>query len=206
MIEIITRRLGQVRYAEGLDIQLDARSRVLGGSPDELLLLEHLPVVTLGRRGGEIRASALEALHTEVIQTDRGGLATWHGPGQLVGYPIVDLARRGLDITTMVNRLGYAMRDVCSNLGLDRLFYDPDRPGLYRDGRKLGAIGMHIHRGVTTHGFALNVDCDLRGFQAIVACGQAGMETTNLAVELGRPIAMESVMDGIQASLDLSGV
>jgi lipoyl(octanoyl) transferase len=65
---------------------------------------------------------------------------------------------------------------------------------------------MHIHRGVTTHGFALNVDCDLRGFQAIVACGQAGMETTNLAVELGRPIAMESVMDGIQASLDLSGV
>jgi lipoate-protein ligase B len=205
MIEIIVRKLGQVCYAEGLEIQLDARSRVLDGAPDELLLLEHSPVVTLGRRGGEIRAGALETLDTEVIQTDRGGLATWHGPGQLVGYPIVDLARRGLDITTMVNRLGYAMRDVCINLGLKDLVYDPDRPGVYREGKKIGAIGMHIHRGVTTHGFALNVDCDLRGFRAIVACGQAGMETTSLAVELGRSIAMESVMDGIQASLDLSG-
>tara|TARA_B100000674_G_C37920728_1_gene953150 strand:- start:546 stop:1124 length:579 start_codon:yes stop_codon:yes gene_type:complete len=192
-----------VDYARGLEIQNEARDRVLGGAPDELLLLEHTPIVTLGRRGGEVDNEALQAMNTSVLQTNRGGLATWHGPGQLVGYPIVNLHRRGINVLEMVNRLGDTMRSLCQDAGIKEATYECSRPGVYIEGRKLGAIGMHIHRGVTTHGFALNVDCDLRGFRSIVACGQVGMETTSLAQELGQPVSMAHVLDQIEHLLNL---
>ena len=197
-MEIIIKRLGLVDYTEGLELQNGARDRVLSGGPDELLLLEHTPVVTLGRRGGEVDKAALQAMDTVVLETNRGGLATWHGPGQLVGYPIVNLHRRGITVLEMVNRLGEGMQALCEQSGVPGTNYECSRPGVYIDGRKLGAIGMHIHRGVTTHGFALNVDCDLRGFQSIVACGQVGMETTSLAKELGRPVSMDRILDRVE--------
>jgi len=201
-VEIFIRRLGLVDYERGLGIQEEARDRVLAGGRDELLLLEHAPVVTLGRRGGDVNKADLEASNTAIVQTDRGGLATWHGPGQLVGYPIVDLGRRGISVLEMVNMLGRGMQRLCEELGLPRAEYECERPGVYIDGRKLGAIGMHIHRGVTTHGFALNVDCDLSGFRSIVACGQVGMETTSLAKELGRTVPMETVIEKVERFFD----
>ena len=202
-MDLIVRKLGTLSHSVGLEVQLEARSRVLGGGPDELLLLEHDAVVTLGRRGGQVDRDTLGTLGTQIVQTDRGGQATWHGPGQLVGYPIVDLRRRALDIRAMVDGLGKAMEDVSRGLGLPEATYEGDRPGVYIRGRKLGAIGMHIHHGVTTHGFALNVDCDLRGFQAIEPCGDPALETTTLSRELGTAVSMDDVIQRIEKALRL---
>ncbi|MEC9072722.1 MAG: lipoyl(octanoyl) transferase LipB, partial [Myxococcota bacterium] len=163
--------LGLITYPEGLAQMEESRARVEAGGEDEVLLLEHQPVVTLGKRGGEWDRARLERMGTPVIQTDRGGLATWHGPGQLVAYPIVDLRRRGRAVPEFVALLGEAMVRVCEAAGVQGIDYDPDRPGVYVNGQKLGAIGLHIQRGVTTHGLALNVSCALDGFRAIVPCG-----------------------------------
>lgn len=185
---MILRHLGRRTYDEGLAAQSAARERVLAGGDDELLLLEHEPVVTLGRRGGEVDRAALAALGTPVVPTDRGGLATWHGPGQLVAYPIVDLRRAGRDVTGFVALLGEVMVATCAALGVPGVAYDPERPGAYLAGRKIGSIGLHVHRGVTSHGLALNVCCALDGFRAIVPCGLQGLAVTSLAAE-GAPAA-----------------
>jgi lipoyl(octanoyl) transferase len=187
---VIVCQLGRTGYASGLELQEAARERVLAGGDDELLLLEHDPVVTLGRRGGVVDREALARLATPVVETRRGGLATWHGPGQLVGYPIVHLERAHVDVTAFVRRLGALMLAIASRLGVDDAAYDDRRPGIYRAGRKLGSVGLHIHRGVTMHGFALNVDVDLAGFQAIVPCGFAGLHVSSLARELGHPASL----------------
>ncbi len=178
----LIRHLRAIAYRDALAEQLATRQRVLDGGGDELLLLEHEPpVVTLGRRGGLVDGPALARLGTEVIQTDRGGLATWHGPGQLVGYPVVNLKRLGWDVSRIVRHLGATMKSVAESYGVTDVWYDDARPGIYVDGMKLGSIGLHIHRGVTTHGFALNVCCDLEGFQAIEPCGDATLQLTTIA-------------------------
>lgn len=202
-MDLIVRKLGRLNFRVGLEAQLKARSRVLEGGTDELILLEHDEVVTLGRRGGLVDRDVLASMGTPIVHTDRGGQATWHGPGQLVGYPIVDLRRRALDIRAMVDGLGAAMEQVVRALGLSEASYEVDRPGVYIRGRKLGAIGMHIHHGVTTHGFALNVDCDLRGFQAIEPCGDPTLETTTLGRELARTVSMDEVTHQIEKALRL---
>ncbi|TNF30964.1 MAG: lipoyl(octanoyl) transferase LipB [Deltaproteobacteria bacterium] len=187
---MIVRELGRLGYVAALEVQEAARERVLAGGDDELLLLEHDPVVTLGRRGGIVDREALARLDTPVLETRRGGLATWHGPGQLVGYPIVALERAHVDVTAFVRRLGALMLAISERFGVADAAYDDARPGIYREGRKLGSIGLHIHKGVTMHGFALNVDIDLAGFQAIVPCGFAGLHVSSLAREVGRPAAL----------------
>lgn len=176
------RWLGRIAYDAGLDEQAAARARVLAGGPDELLLLEHEPVVTLGRRGGVVDQAALARLETPVVATDRGGLATWHGPGQLVAYPIFDLRRRGAGVPAFVRALGAAMVWAAGRFGVEAE-YDDARPGIYVQGRKLGSLGLHVSHGVTTHGIALNVDCDLAGFRAIDPCGDAALVITTLAAE-----------------------
>jgi len=180
---MILRELGRIGYLGALELQEAARDRVLAGGDHELLLLEHDPVVTLGRRGGVVDRATLARLETPVVETRRGGLATWHGPGQLVGYPIVHLGRARVDVTTFVRRLGDLMLAIAGRLGVTDAAYDDARPGIYREGRKLGSVGLHIHRGVTMHGFALNVDVDLAGFQAIVPCGLAGLHVSSLVRE-----------------------
>ncbi len=182
--------LGRVAYGDGLALQEAARDRVLSGGDDECLLLEHPPVVTLGRRGGVVDRAALARLETPVVETARGGFATWHGPGQLVGYPIVDTRRARVSVPALVERLGMLMRAVASDLGLDDLVYDADRPGVYRGGKKLGSIGLHLAHGVTAHGFALNVCNALDGFRAIVPCGFGELEVSTVAAELGRALSM----------------
>lgn len=201
-------RLGRVDYTRGLTLQREARDRVLRGGSDELLLLEHDPVVTAGKRGGAWDEAALERLRTPVVRVDRGGLATWHGPGQLVGYPIVDLRRLRRSVPQFVDALGAILEHTCATAGLPDARYEPERPGVYRAGRKLASIGLHIHRGVTSHGFALNIACDLAGFRAIEPCGDASLAVSDLARETGREVGLEaivaSLLGGFEARLGLT--
>jgi lipoyl(octanoyl) transferase len=193
--------LGRLAYAAGLEAQSEARARVLAGEPDELLLLEHEPVVTLGRRGGEVNVEALKAQATPVVSTDRGGFATWHGPGQLVGYPIVSLRRARLGVPEFVARLGAWLVATCEALGVDEVTYDACRPGVYVAGKKLGSIGLHIHKGVTTHGFALNVCNTLEGFDAIVVCGHQDLAVTTLAEASGRPVDLAAAREAVTRAI-----
>lgn len=192
---MIVHRPGRIDWQAAFALQSAARERVAGGSEDEIFLLEHRPVVTLGKRGGQVDEDALSRLATPVLQTDRGGLATWHGPGQLVGYPIVDIARRGLSVPSLVRWLGEAMAAVAHALDVPGATFDPDNPGVYVGGRKLGSIGLHIQRGVTTHGFALNVCNSLEGFAAITPCGVSGQQMTTLTLERGVPTRVDEVAE-----------
>jgi lipoyl(octanoyl) transferase len=191
---IEVRRLLTVDYQAAWQLQRElAEARVAGG-PDTLLLLEHPSVYTAGRRTlpGERPVD-----DTPVVDTDRGGKITWHGPGQLVGYPIIGLAEP-LDVVNFVRRLEEAMIKVCAQLGLEAGRVE-GRSGVWvpsdgvRPARKVGAIGIRVSRATTLHGFALNCDCDLSAFSAIVPCGIADAGVTSLTAELGRRIAVDDV-------------
>jgi lipoyl(octanoyl) transferase len=192
------RQLGSIDYLAAWDLQRElAESRVAGG-PDTLVLLEHPPVYTAGRRteDGE-RPSPEHAGDTPVVDTDRGGKITWHGPGQLVGYPIVGLTQP-LDVVNFVRRLEESLITVCAEYGLDAGRVD-GRSGVWlpaddvRPARKIGAIGIRVSRAVTLHGFALNCDCELGAFSSIVPCGITDAGVTSLSAELGRRVGVDDV-------------
>lgn len=194
-------RLGRLSWPDALAVQERARDEVLSGAEDRTYLLEHDPVVTLGKRGGVVDTATLARLQTPIIQTDRGGLATWHGPGQLVCYPIIDTLRARCGVRRLIRTLGAIMQGIASDLGLDDLIYDDERPGVYRDGRKLGSLGLHLSRGVTMHGFALNICNDLDGFRAIVPCGFTGLEVSTIARELHREVSMDAAFAAAERRL-----
>jgi lipoate-protein ligase B len=182
---------GRVPYRQALAWQ----ERLLAGrsaaDPDLLLLLEHPPVVTLGR--GEIMAhlrsspEELAARGIELVATSRGGSATYHGPGQLIGYPLIDLNRSGRDLHAYLRRLEEVLIRTLAEFGL-RGQRCATRTGVWIGPRKIASIGVAVRRWVTWHGFALNVDADLDGFAAIVPCGLSGVQMTSLAGELGRAV------------------
>lgn len=186
---IEVRRLGRMGYEETLALQEAARAQVIAGAPEQLLLVEHPPVITLGRRG-DVR-HVLER-RAPVLRVSRGGDVTYHGPGQLVGYPILDLDRRGRDIDRYLRALEDVLIAVARRFGL------PARrqggfTGVWLGDAKLAAIGVGIRRWVTMHGFALNV-ADLRSeFAAIVPCGLAGIGVTSLAEATGQCPGMADV-------------
>lgn len=186
--------LGRVSYEAALALQHETRDRVQAGDEDICLVLEHEPVVTLGRRGGVVDEPALASLATPVIATDRGGYATWHGPGQLVVYPIMDTRRARYGIKPLVARLGEIMIAIVEALGLEGVEFDAERPGVYLAGKKLGSIGLHLTRGITTHGFALNICNSLEGFRAIVPCGFADLQITTIAGEVGEDATIEKAL------------
>jgi lipoyl(octanoyl) transferase len=172
-----------------------AAARVAGQSPDTLLLLEHDPVLTLGRGAdpGHVLAGPGELARQgiEVIAVERGGEVTWHGPGQLVAYPIIRLADRGLLLRPFVRALEAGLVATCAAHGVAAGRRD-GHPGCWvePDGaspRKIGALGLRIERGVSYHGIALNIAPDLRAFELIDACGMPGVVSTSIAAELGRP-------------------
>jgi len=188
--------LGRVAYRDGW-----ARQRALVAAraddaiPDQLLLLEHDAVLTLGRQADErhVLASPAELRRRgmELLRVERGGEVTYHGPGQLVGYPIVKLAGRGLLLRPYVRALEAAMVDTCRALGVDAQRRD-GHPGCWVRGdtsapAKIGALGIRVERGVAWHGIALNVNPDLRDFELIDPCGMPGLVSTSIAQELGRP-------------------
>lgn len=195
---IDVRQLGTVGYRTAWQLQRDlADARVAGGA-DTLLLLEHPPVYTAGRRT-EPHERPVDG--TPVVDTDRGGKITWHGPGQLVGYPIIGLAEP-LDVVNYVRRLEEALIKVCGDLGLDTIRVD-GRSGVWlpasagRLARKVAAIGVRVSRATTLHGFALNCDCDLDAFTTIVPCGISDAGVTSLSAELGRRVVVDDVRPAV---------
>jgi lipoyl(octanoyl) transferase len=204
---IDVRQLETVAYGTAWQLQRDLADARVAGGPDTLLLLEHPPVYTAGRRT-EPHERPLDG--TPVVNTDRGGKITWHGPGQLVGYPIIGLGEP-LDVVNYVRRLEESLIKVCGDLGLQVGRVD-GRSGVWvpagggRPERKVAAIGVRVVRGTTLHGFALNCDCDLSAFTTIVPCGIADAGVTSLSAELGRTVAVAevraAVADAVCAALD----
>ncbi len=196
-------RLGRVGYDEAWAMQRDLHARrVAGEIGDTVLLLEHDPVFTAGRRT-EVWERPADG--TPVVDVDRGGKITWHGPGQLTGYPIVMLPKP-IDVIGHVRRLEDAMMAACEALGLATVRVD-GRSGTWVPAdsrgpdRKVAAIGVRVARGVTMHGFALNCDCDLGGFDQIVPCGITDAGVTSLSRELGRDVTVAEALPVVEAAL-----
>jgi lipoyl(octanoyl) transferase len=175
---VITRWLGRVEYAQTLEAMQRFTDERGAGTPDELWLLEHPPVFTLGMAADP--SHVLAPGDIPVVQTDRGGQVTYHGLGQLVVYPLLDLRRAGLNVRTLVTTLEQAVIDLLRPHGITAQGRR-EAPGVYVEGRKLASIGMRIRRGCSYHGLALNVDMDLAPFARINPCGMAGLEVTQLA-------------------------
>jgi lipoyl(octanoyl) transferase len=200
-------RAGTVPYEEAWAQQRELHAqRVAGEVPDTLLLLEHLSVYTAGRRT-EPHERPFDG--TPVVDVDRGGKITWHGPGQLVGYPIVALPDP-VDVVAYVRRLEEALIEVCAGFGLSTgrvegrsgVWVAADAPGQgIRHERKVAAIGVRVARGVTMHGFALNCDPDLGAFSAIVPCGIPDAGVTSLSAELGRDISTADAIEPVEAAM-----
>ncbi|MEO8090851.1 MAG: lipoyl(octanoyl) transferase LipB [Gemmatimonadales bacterium] len=189
---LVVHDLGRREYAEVLELQRRlCRQRVAGESnEDVLLLVEHDPVVTLGRgtRAGSLLLprAELERRGVEVFEVERGGDVTFHGPGQLVGYPVVDLRRHREDLHWYLRRLEAGLIGALGQLGVDAGPH-PGLTGVWTEGRKIASIGIHVKQWVTFHGFALNVSTDLSYFDLIVPCGIKDVIMTSVAVELCRP-------------------
>jgi lipoate-protein ligase B len=197
-------RLGRCPYRETLDLQRRlARARMAGTVPDLLLLAEHPPVVTLGRasRPEHLLASpeALRARGIGCFEVDRGGDVTYHGPGQIVGYPILDLRGFGKDVTRYLRNLERAICLAVKAMGLDPEVI-PGKTGVWVGGRKIASIGVHVARWVTWHGFALNVCTDLQAFDLIVPCGLHGVRMTSLSAELEREVALNEAETAVVAA------
>lgn len=199
--QIAVARSGLVDYETALQIQRNFHAEVVADErPNTLILLEHPSVYTAGRRTA-ITDRPTDS--TPVIDVDRGGKITWHGPGQLVGYPIVRLANR-LDVVGFVRHLETALINTCSFFGLSAVRY-PDRSGVWlrdeKGDRKIAAIGIRVAKGVTMHGFALNVCPDLAGFKQIVPCGISDAEVTSMSKELGREVTIGEVSPILEREL-----
>jgi lipoyl(octanoyl) transferase len=193
--------LGSIEYLAGWQLQRDLHAEVADGSRENtLLLVEHPSVYTAGRRT-ELSDRPINGV--PVIDVDRGGKITWHGPGQLVGYPIVKL-KEATNVVGFVRTLEGALINVCAELGLEAQQYC-DRSGVWirdeKGDRKIAAIGIRVARGTVTHGFALNVNPDLRYFAEIIPCGLPDVITTSLEQELGRSITVKEILPIAQKHL-----
>jgi lipoyl(octanoyl) transferase len=190
------RRIGTIDYQRAWQLQREVADARIAGGPDTLLLLEHPSVYTAGKR--TLPSERPSAADVPVIDTDRGGKITWHGPGQLVGYPVIGLAEP-MDVVNFVRRLEESLIKVCAMFGLAAGRVD-GRSGVWvpsdgiRPARKVAAIGIRVSRATTLHGFALNCDCDLGAFGSIVPCGIADAGVTSLTAELGRRVGVEDVL------------
>jgi lipoyl(octanoyl) transferase len=190
-------QLGVVDYAAGLELQREkVAARKAGTIPDTLLLLEHPHVYTLGRKARRehvlVSVEFLKSRGAEVFDTDRGGDVTYHGPGQLVGYPIIDLSEHRRDIASYMRSLEEVFIRVASDYGIEAGRV-PGATGVWVGSKKLVAMGVHISRWVTSHGFAFNVNTDLLYFDWIVPCGLRDKGVTSLSRLLGRSLAMSEV-------------
>ena len=212
---LLVRDLGRQSYAQALELQRAlARDRVAGESEEDLLLLvEHEPVVTLGRGSRPeslpLSAAVLHSKNVELHEVERGGDVTFHGPGQLVGYPILDLRNHRQDLHWYLRTLEKALITALDTLGIDA-GTNPGLTGVWTRGRKIASIGIHVKQWVTYHGFALNVNTDLSYFDLIVPCGIRDVVMTSVALEAGRTDAdtlwhesRDAVIEGLGRALDL---
>lgn len=202
--EILVLRRGTVPYTEAWELQRSLQTRRQRGEiGDVLLLLEHPPVYTRGRRSQPeelpMGAEWYEAQGIEVLDTDRGGLVTYHGPGQLVAYPIVQLRGYGGDVHEYVRGLERTMIKSLGEAGV-RAGVIEGLTGVWVGTRKIGSIGLHVSRGVTTHGLAINVNNDLQPFEWVVPCGIEGVSMTSLSRELGAEQSLGAFADILVAA------
>lgn len=186
---LTVRDLGLMEYRACWALQEQVHTEVLNGGPATLLLVEHPPVITLGRRAGQMphvlaSPDLLKANGVDLVESDRGGDVTYHAPGQLVAYPILRLTDFGLSVSGYVHLLEDTVVQILAAMGV-RSQRDADAVGVWTGGRKVCAIGVRVKRGVTLHGLAINVSTDLRGFDLIVPCGLAGRGVTSLRELLG---------------------
>jgi lipoyl(octanoyl) transferase len=203
---------GRVPYGEALALQRDLARRVAAGAaPDTLILCEHPPVVTLGRASRPahllLPRDELVRRGVEVVDTERGGDVTYHGPGQLVGYPVLDLRRHGQDLHRYLRALEEVLIRAAAGFGVEAV-RAPGKTGVWVGDRKLASIGIHVSRWVSWHGFALNVtEESLPGFDLIVPCGLAGVRMTALELGAGRPVrlaeAATTVVEAFRATFHL---
>ena len=197
--------LGTVDYLEAWDRQREVHAAVVAGEkPPTVLLLEHPPVFTCGKRTDE-HEKPLDPGGAQVIDVDRGGKITWHGPGQLVGYPIVALPDH-VKVVDYVRRVEEALIGVCAEFGVTTARV-PGRSGVWLRAddrgpeRKIGAIGIRVSHDVTMHGFALNADCDLRWADVVIPCGIPDAGVTSLSVETGRAVTTADVLESVERHL-----
>jgi lipoyl(octanoyl) transferase len=200
---VIVRRLGLVEYDRAWRLQQELHADVVAGGEDVALLLEHPPVYTAGKR---TEAWERPVDGTPVVDVDRGGKITWHGPGQVTGYPLVRLADP-VDVVDYVRRLEQVLIEVCAELGLGTGRVE-GRSGVWTDdgARKLAAVGIRVSRGVTMHGFALNCDPDLGAYDRIVPCGITDATVTSLSRELGRDVPVSQALPLLEQQLPLLSV
>lgn len=194
-------QFGRLDYAAALALQQErVAARKAAAIPDTLLLLEHPPVYTLGRNARRenvlVSEAFLRSRGASIFETDRGGDVTYHGPGQLVGYPIIDLSQHRRDITWYMRSLEEVLIRVAAEYGIEA-GRTPGVAGVWVGQEKLAALGVHISRWVTSHGFAFNVSTDLGYFDWIVPCGLREKGVTSLEKLLGRPVRMESVSERV---------
>ena len=203
---IICRWLGRVSFGNALALQeqLVAEKIADGDAPDTLLLLEHEPVFTIGRNPDRTSLRTVARLPYPVMEINRGGQATYHGPGQLVGYPILDLKTRGQDLHRYLRALERLLLDVSAEFSVDAARRS-GLTGVWVGERKLASIGVGVRRWISMHGFALNVSGPLDGFAHIVPCGLAGVEMTTLERESGRTITVAEVAESV-ATRALAGL
>jgi lipoyl(octanoyl) transferase len=188
--------LGLVPYREAWELQRSLAGAVSQGAiPETVIFLEHPAVVTLGRRADEGELHIPEGAAVDVVETDRGGKSTFHGPGQLVCYPIFDLTHHGQDVKRYVRDLEEALIRTIAPFGLEGVRFEGlSGVWLHPPPRKIASIGVHISKWITTHGYALNVDLDPAPFtEWITACGLENAAFTTIARELGRPVPVEEV-------------
>lgn len=195
------RWLGTIAYPEGLELQnelVDQRHR--GEVGDTALLLEHEPVYTIGRTRDRSSLRGGEALPHPVFEINRGGQATFHGPGQLVGYLILDLGAQGRDLHDYLRRLEGVLIAFAARYGVEATRRE-GLTGVWVEDRKLASIGVGVRKWISMHGFGLNVSSDLSGYEAITPCGIAGVTMTSLSRECGREVGVEEAARAIEADL-----
>jgi lipoyl(octanoyl) transferase len=181
--------LGRIAFPKALEIQNEASNHCDQTGEEVLFFLEHDPVYTIGRLLDKSSLRDFNRLPYPVHEINRGGQATFHGPGQLVGYPILDLRKRGKDLHAYIRRLESAVVQIVNSFGIDA-GSSQGKTGVWVEDRKIASIGIGVRRWITMHGFALNVSPDLTGFMYITPCGLTGVRMTSLSVETGREVSL----------------
>jgi lipoyl(octanoyl) transferase len=202
--ELLVEHLGRRAYGEVLELQRAlAAERIAGSRPDTLLLVEHNPVVTLGRSTKRehllLSETALAARGVELFDIERGGDVTFHGPGQLVGYPIFDLQQHRQDLHWYLRQVEQALIDTLATYDIVGRRVEK-YTGVWVENRKIASIGVHARSWVTWHGFALNVSTDLSYFDMMVPCGIPQVTMTSISRELGRPVSLDEVADRVASA------
>ena len=198
------RRLGRISYGDALELQekIVAQKAENLDAPDELLLLEHDSIFTIGRTSDHSSLRDAAALPAPLMAINRGGQATWHGPGQLVGYPLLDLRKRGSDLHRYLRDLEEFLISLCAEFGVAATRRE-GLTGVWAGGKKIASLGVGVRRWISMHGFALNVCGPLEGFAHITPCGIAGVEMTSLEREGAAGVTVEAVAE--MAAKDFPG-